>query len=79
MQTNETHIYYFFASPTKANNWWARVDREVLQTKEGFYWRKIRNYEPAGEPVGPFDSRQEAVDDARGGSYYEVLDARMIG
>lgn len=79
MLTNPTHICYFFASPTKANNWWARVDREVLQTQEGFYWRKILEYEPVGEPVGPFGSRQEAVDDARGGSYDEVLNRRMIG
>ena len=73
------HVSYFYASITGGTKWWHQVDREVVKNKHGFYWRKVRNGISSGTTVGPFDSEQDAINNARGGTPQQLIDSRMIG
>jgi len=45
--------------------WWHEGDDEM---SEGFYWQScMPGCLPDGEPSGPFETEQEALDDARDG------------
>jgi hypothetical protein len=73
----------FYESIRGGQKWWQTPNREVLLRDGKYWWRK--SIENRGVRVaddvchGPFDTEQEAINNARGGTPQELANRYMIG
>lgn len=61
-----------YSDPRRASDPYALPDLEVWEDSDGwYYWFCFPGCLPDSEEYGPFSTREEALDDAQDGAFYE--------
>lgn len=56
----------FYSDPSRAADPFHLPDCIVFETPDGWFWQsQMPGCLPDSDPIGPFDSRQEAIDDCQ--------------